>query len=457
MNQPFSRRGRIRALTYIAAAFVVLCGIAISITAQKLRYERMVTLSYARAFSQLTESMNKIDSSLEKTIYVTSPAMISSLCTEICAEATTARQAIGGLPYADLELEQTAAFTAKVGDYARVLARSAAQNGGYSGSELETVKALSKAASTLSQQLEELEAQLNDGTLTLDSTDAVEDRLSALTEDGDLLAGSSYESVEAEFPELPTLIYDGPFSEHQQNQESALLQEAKQLTAAQARRAAAEFLGVDPSALPAGQEVNGEVPCYTFSVTDGDGNVQRSVEITKQGGYVLSYSSSRTIGAASISPEEGVRLGKEFLEKRGITNMKESYYTVQSNSLTINFASVQEDVLCYPDLTKVEVALDNGEIVGYETAGYLANHHDRTGLQPWVSAEEAQESVSKELSILSHQLTIIPTDGGNEMLCWEFKCENAEGKHYLVYLNARTGAEQKLLILLEDEHGTLTI
>ncbi len=148
---------------------------------------------------------------------------------------------------------------------------------------------------------------------------------------------------------------------------------------------------------------------------------------------------------------------KAFLTAHGVDDMAESYFIDQGNRLTINFAARQDDVICYPDLIKVEVAMDNGEIVGYEAAGYLMNHTQRSSLQPWVAAGDAQEQVSGELSVLSRQLALIPTEGENEVLCWEFKCENGDGKHYIVYINAKTGEEQQILILLEDENGTLTL
>ena len=52
---------------------------------------------------------------------------------------------------------------------------------------------------------------------------------------------------------------------------------------------------------------------------------------------------------------------------------------------------------------------------------------------------------------------MIPTGGKDEVLCHEFKCIDSEERHCLVYINAETGAEEKILILLEDESGTLTI
>ena len=74
-----------------------------------------------------------------------------------------------------------------------------------------------------------------------------------------------------------------------------------------------------------------------------------------------------------------------------------------------------------------------------------------------VSGEEARGVVSPALTVLSQQLSLIPTGGEYEVLCHEFKCRSEEGQHILVYVNAQTGQEEKILILLEDESGTLVI
>ena len=65
--------------------------------------------------------------------------------------------------------------------------------------------------------------------------------------------------------------------------------------------------------------------------------------------------------------------------------------------------------------------------------------------------------MSPKLNVLREQLALIPTDGEYEVLCWEFVCEAENGQHYIVCINAATGAEQKILILLEDENGTLAL
>ena len=103
------------------------------------------------------------------------------------------------------------------------------------------------------------------------------------------------------------------------------------------------------------------------------------------------------------------------------------------------------------------MALDAGRVVGFESEGYLMNHMARDLPAPAVTEAEAQAVVSPALTVLSHQLTVIPTGGEYEVLCHEFKCQDEDGRHVIVYVNAQNGLEEKILLLLEDENGTLVL
>ena len=76
---------------------------------------------------------------------------------------------------------------------------------------------------------------------------------------------------------------------------------------------------------------------------------------------------------------------------------------------------------------------------------------------PTVDAQTAQALVDDSLTVLSHQLALIPTGGDYEVLCHEFKCQAQDGTHVLIYVNALTGQQQHILLLLEDENGTLVL
>ena len=125
--------------------------------------------------------------------------------------------------------------------------------------------------------------------------------------------------------------------------------------------------------------------------------------------------------------------------------------------MTINYAYKDVDKIIYPDLVKISVAMDNGEILGYDVRGFITNHKERTYPQKLFSETRAESIVSSKLKITGHRLAVIPKANTEEVLCFEFKCKAENGRNVLVYINAQTGTEEQILMLEELESGTLTI
>ena len=130
---------------------------------------------------------------------------------------------------------------------------------------------------------------------------------------------------------------------------------------------------------------------------------------------------------------------------------------VEGGVLTVNYAYDQDGVLCYPDLIKVGVALDTGHIMSYDARGYISSHRERELPAAANTRQEARATVPDTLTVQSQQLALIPSEGGEERLCHELVCQNRDGRRYILYVNAVTGAQEKILILLEDESGALTV
>ena len=58
--------------------------------------------------------------------------------------------------------------------------------------------------------------------------------------------------------------------------------------------------------------------------------------------------------------------------------------------------------------------------------------------------------------ILSLSLqALIPTKWNTEVYCWEFKGK-VEDNEFLVYINAQTGKEEDILLIVNTPDGTLT-
>ena len=138
--------------------------------------------------------------------------------------------------------------------------------------------------------------------------------------------------------------------------------------------------------------------------------------------------------------------------------MKDTYYETDNGVMTLNFAYYDSasQTICYTDLIKVEVSLQDGSILGLDARGYLVNHHDRTIAEPTLTVEQAQESLSDALTVDSVRPALIPSSGQNEVATYEFLCSSTTGDRILAYINSQTGAEEQLLILLQTPNGTLT-
>lgn len=450
------RKMQVLAVSFTAAAFAVSVGFGVQGYARAEDYRRQLDNGYRQAFTELTTAAGELDAALEKVTYATTPALFATLCAQAYATAQAAQSALGELPYGNVELEQTAAFFAKAGDYAMAMARGTNGEGVCTDENRETLRGLAAAAGELSATLQELQLQLDGGALHPEDVAAVEARLAAAAEDGgQITGGSAFQTVEADFPQVPTLIYDGPFSEHLSSRTPQMLEGLPQVTEEEARRAAAAFAGLRAEVFTPTSDGAGNLPAWGFSALADGGELY--VEITKQGGQVLQMLSSRPVGEAALSRKEGVEQAAAFLEEHGYRDMAPSYFLEGDGILTVHFAPVLDGVYCYPDLVKVGVALDNGDVVSFEAHGYLMNHGAREPAAPAVSADEAAERVDSSLTVLSRQLALIPTGGEYEVLCHEFKCQNADGGHVLVYVNAATGQQERILLLLEDENGTLVI
>lgn len=362
-------------ITYLTAAVIGLGAYAWTSAVRAKNLEYYARANTQHAFDELVASMNDLSTTLQKSVYVSDPALESALCTQAFAKALTAQMSLGVLPYGSQELEQTASFVSKVGDYAHALSRSVGSNGGYSDEELKNLVSLSQTAGVLAQNLSDMQSQIMSGSLTMEEVYKEQQQVES-GDNGAQTTADSFKSIEDEFPELPTLIYDGPFSDSKSTGEAKLLEGMQQIDKAAARSVAADFLSVSGNNVSVDGECSGDIPCWCCSAEKNGGTY--SVSVTKQGGVVLSALCSRQPGEAHYSADKGLSIAKDFLNSCGLSNMKESYHIVQGGILTVNYEYTQDGVICYPDLVKIGIALDDGSLMSYDAEGYIDCHEKRT-------------------------------------------------------------------------------
>ncbi|MBR2742714.1 MAG: germination protein YpeB [Clostridia bacterium] len=444
-------RKSLRIISVAAAVFAVLLGAFIYQLSLARTYRSYIINQNARSFYDLVDSVRTIDSSLEKGIHSASDAQLITYSAEIWRSSGGAQADLSSLPLSDEQTLKVAKFLSQTGDYAYMLARKAAAGEPITKEEQATLEELSMYCKTLFSSLSEVEQKINRGELTLMKTSL----LGGFRGGDDAISAAAAPVVE-QFADYPTLIYDGPFSDHLSDSVSVMLEAAAEVTQETAKKTAARAMGADESEVVCLGTSEGKIPAYCFK-SERDGAAV-TADVTKQGGFALYMLSDRMPGEAVLSPEEALGCAKAYLDDMGLRDMKTSFYMTDAGALTANFAWERGDVTYYRDLVKVTVALDTGEIIGADFTGYIKNHDEKRPLQSArMSADEARLSVSERLTPKEHSLAVIPTDYGTEVFCHEFLCTNSDGRSYLVYINDETGSEEQIFMLIESENGTLTI
>lgn len=446
MEKVKSRRKRIRLVLYVGTLVLVLsAGLLVSHISAK-RMSRELNASGQRSLAQLDSYISSISSDLVKGMYVNTSPMLESMSNELTRDAAGAKSALSALPVSDIHLDNTYKFLSQVGSFVFSLDRKLARGEKITDSERSQMKSLIGIAQALSERISSVIESVESGEMSLYKS-------TAHIAGSDAQAASLSEELgnaEQAINDYPTLIYDGPFSDNLLEKESELLKQASEITREQALEKAAQFCEVSGDKLSFSGEMEGSLPAYVFS----DENM--SVAVSKRGGYVVYLLGSANAGEAKINEAQAIENARKFLEKNGYLYMEESYYSTNDGICTVNFAGTEYGITCYPDLIKVSVSLDSGNVVSFDASGFLMNHISREFTEPKLSTEEAAKSISPLLRVLSSKRAIIPTDYATEQDTYEFHCRNDEGQDFLVYIDTETGDEDDILILLYSDNGILT-
>ncbi len=449
MHICIKRRTFIRILCF-GAALVLVLAVGWGLSVQHAGYySHALEYSYVSAINDLSSSLSNISFALQKLTVTSTPQQLSTLSANLWRETGFAKQRLATLPLGELNLENTFRFLSQAGDYAISIAKKADETGEISDEEAQTLTQLHEYSLTLCQQLEDLQTDIDAGAVSLSSV--MRAFYNELGADASASAADlGFSEIEQGFEGFPTLIYDGPFSDHMQNLPVKMLENAEEIPWEQARQTAALALSCQVSDILSQGEENSSMPAYVFSTQNA------SVSVTKQGGYVTYLLAQETQNGRNLSVEQAISQAQQFLQALGYANMEENYYEIKNNVCTINFAYLDGEVLCYPDMVKVGVSLYDGKVVSFDARNYIQNHTSRLLALPQISLEQARQMLSSRLSVLSCRQCIIPTNFGSEIFCWEFLCQSAQGQKVLTYINAKTGDEEQVFIVIEDENGIMT-
>ncbi len=440
-----SKRNLVRAASFLLAFILAGFGGWIYSENRAKTLKRELVHKYEASLEEIASGIKNMSVLLNKSLYVSTPYGMCSLISELEALSGKTLGAMASFPSGIKGGENIAKFVNQVSDFSAVLLRQTLEGKEITEKERESLKNLSESAKAINTKLDEALIIYNNKE---NWENRVEGILQKIEVQDDF--GVSIDKIAETLQSSPTLIYDGPFSDHIDNKESALIKNSEEVSEESAKKTAAKFLNLSEENINLLGNEEGKIPSYCF------GNENAYISVAKNGGFVNYFRNSREVGHGTISNEQAVELAAKFLKENLKQEFEATYFFSEENVCVINFAFLQGEVLCYPDLIKVGVALDNGEIVFYEGRGYIMNHTARTFSEPTNTVSKAKEMVSSHLEIEKERLVIIPTSGGGEKLCFEFLTKGEEDENILIYINAHTLLEEDVLVLIRTEGGTLT-
>ncbi len=434
----------------IVAALAITAALAWGIyeNRQHAAYKAQLQNMYTRSFYELVDSVDNIEVKLSKLMVSNSQGNSTQLLTDISRQSESANDKLSQLPVNHPALSNTMGLITLTGDYCRSLALKAAEGHPLTEDDIKALRELYDSCMQISTELRDMQAEGR-----VDFSDLGQNGFYDMMGQNGMSTRFSEREKSGEL--LPTLIYDGPFSESL-NQPAPKGLSGGKVDEATARAAAATFLGLTNTD---GIAVNGisnvNMQAYELSAKNAAG-AQVNLLVSLQGGKVVQMLEDAPPAQESLSLEECIQRSQQWLQSVGLPAMTPTFLQAYDGQLVINYAPVQDGAVLYPDLVKVKVSMGDGHVCAFDALGYWMNHTNRPVLAPQMQQEEARKLLSSQLEVTGTQLALIPTSGGGERLCWEYKGTSGSDS-FIVYIDAITGVEAQIFKIVPTDNGNLVV
>ena len=433
--------------TFLSVAVLLSIYLALDYGIQAQRSAQALEDAYAQRVLETQEHLQAIGLKLGKAPVAADARTQVELLAGISRQADSVVSGLSALPLSHIAMSDTLKFCNQLSEYAMVLALSVAAGQPLTEQETAELVSLESQCALLTGQFATARETMVAESLRLTARPGVfyaeaQAAQRPLEQVADPDNGMDY----------PSMIYDGAFSDARHYGSPKALGEGR-IDQRQAMEAARAFVGEERvRSVEAAPDSGGALASYGVKLTLNDG-VVLNAEVTRQGGKMLWMVPEHAAFEPGWTLEECAEAARDFLLDRGYGEMEANHYQVYDGLAVINFVAVQDGVLLYPDLVKVQVRMDTGEVVGLEANNYLMNHTERTGLSPALSGEQALEKASSRLEAGQARLCVIPYREG-ERLCYEVP-GRYEGREYRVYIDALTGEEAEVLMMVDSVGGRM--
>ena len=400
---------------------------------EKRDTENLLEGVYEKSFYDLLLDVNDIEIKLEKLSVSNGITYQRELLEEVGERATLANANVAQLSQDKGVMQNTTRYINQVGDYAKSLSKKLDKGGMLNEEDKKNLRNLHKVSVKLGQKLTKIRDKIGEGSNFIQNFEDIE---------GDF---GEIDDLSIDYPEL---IYDGPFSDSVLNKKPKGIT-GKKLDGDTAFPQAVTALGNIKAELEFTGKAKGKITTLNYNSKDG----KIYIRLCENGQLLsLSMEGERVIEPV-INEEDGVKIAYEYLYKNGFNDMTPVWYSFYDGDLFINFVSVVDGVVVYPDMVKVKVSGKTGEVIGFDGLSYAYNHVERDIERTVLNEEIAKSKVQSDIVVESVRLALIPK-GEEEILTYEVFGER-EGKKYFVYVDAKTGEEVNILCVIDSDNGDL--
>lgn len=426
----------------------------------KQNYEVALDNHYQMLFHDVKQHVEGVQVGLSKALVATTKDRNIVLFSQIMNDANSAQDKLGQMPVSHNEIASTQKFLTQAADYSYYLIQKHLNGEDITPEQRKQLTDLQANASAFNGELSILNENMAnpDYVYGVAYIDEMKKGEKANLEENAF--HTSLVDFEASVSKGPELLYDGPFADQMLNGKPKGLSGAD-VSVEKAANIAVDFLGKGKveniEAFEQGQGTDElRIPANTFNayMDNGKKDLASYISVSKKGGKVIWMTNPRPLGEKKLSNDQARDAALKFLEKKGFKNMEPNYFLNYDGYTQFNMVAKEGNITVYPDLVKVKVALDTGEVIGMDASLYYLSHHKREMPKPKISIEDARKVLKDKFKVSSERLAIIPK-GKEEILAYEFKGKYSDGE-FIIYINAQDGSEEQILQIIKSEHGTLT-
>ena len=436
------------ALSVVLGCVIIVLSVMLVVFASRAdNYKLQLENGYKKNMYEFVSNINSLEVDLSKLIATNSAKSQRELLSDIYDTCRTGALNLGALPIANNKTENISNYLNTTGGYMySLLVNNLNANTKLSENDIKNVEGLYNYCLKIMYDLNNYMSDVENFSV-LKLVNYSNGDLSKF--DGGL------SSVNDNNKEIPSLIYDGPFSDSVVNKDVKGLaddiiswEDAKNYI--QQNFSYYGDYNIQPLS-----ETNGKFATYDFRVYNS--TIELYVQITKRGGFLLSINTinSKT-GTKDLSINQCEIFAHNFASLLGIEDMYSVWTQEVDDICYINLAPIIDRVIYYPDLIKVKVDKKLGIVVGWEASNYAYNHTNRQATTPSISFEEAQQLLSPALTVTERNLCIIPNEYSGETTAYEFVCTWKDYTYY-IYLDVTTGDEIRIMRVVSTSNGSLLL